>query len=149
MKLSRKRQIFTWRLADLIHWARQQGYEVACNEVSRGRQQADWNANHCSVYVQKRRCKQRRAAPIHHPAKEGYHPFKAIGIRGSLHNKGLAADLLLYEHGTYLTEMDQYEALGLHWEGYTGYYDSEELVFVWGGRFQDGQHVSIAHSGRR
>ena len=149
MKLSRKRQIFTWRLADLIHWARLQGYEVACDEVRRGPQQVDWNVTHCSVRIQKRRCEQRRAGPIHHPATTGFHPFKAIGIRGSLHNNGLAADLLLFHHGAYLIKTDQYEALGLHWESYTGFYDSEELTFVWGGRFQDGGHFSIAHSGRR
>lgn len=149
MKLARKRQVFTQRLAELVVWARRQGYEVALDEVRRGKAQANWNASHCKVRKNGKRCEQRRGAPIHQPHFERWHRFRPIGIRSSLHLNGLASDLLLFQHGAYLTQTEAYESLGGQWEGFSGIYDEEELRFVWGGRFRDGGHFSIAHRGRR
>lgn len=149
MKLARKRQIFTQRLAELVGWARRQGYEAALDEVRRGKAQAAWNAEHCRVRLARGRCELRRGAGIHQPHGKDYHRFRAIGIRTTLHGNGLAGDLLLFLHGKYLKETKDYSTLGKHWEGYSGFYDSEELTFIWGGRFQDGGHFSIAHAGRR
>lgn len=150
MKLSRKRQIFSRRFAELIVWARRKGYEAAIDEVRRGRAQATWNAEHCRVQVSGKRCEGRPGDRIHlQPDNRGRHRFRAIGIRTSLHRRGLAGDLLLYRRGAYLTQSEDYEELGVRWEGFSREYDGEELEFAWGGRFQDGGHFSIVHGGRR
>lgn len=64
------------------------------------------------------------------------------GIKNSLHLIGLAADLLIYDHGTYLTQTDQYQFAGEFWEAL-------DMENAWGGRFGDGNHFSRAYGGRK
>lgn len=68
-------------------------------------------------------------------------------MKGSLHELGLAADILLYKNGVYLTKTEEYEFLGTIWEalGVT-----LGLPLVWGGRFKqaDGNHFSIKFQGK-
>ena len=61
-------------------------------------------------------------------------------IDGSLHYSRLAIDLNLFRDGVYLTETEDYKPLGEFWEGIGG---------SWGGRFQDGNHFSLAHGGMK
>ena len=68
-----------------------------------------------------------------------------VGKETSLHKSSLAVDLLLFkpdENGNmvWLKETKDYEVFGLIWESMGG---------SWGGRFQDGNHFSLAHGGRK
>jgi hypothetical protein len=62
------------------------------------------------------------------------------GIANSLHTIRLAIDLNLFRDGTYLSTTDDHRPLGEWWESIGG---------SWGGRFNDGNHYSLAHDGRR
>jgi len=56
----------------------------------------------------------------------------------SLHYKRLAVDFNLFKDGVYLTTTKDHEPLGEFWEAMGG---------TWGGRFNDGNHYSLAHDG--
>lgn len=58
----------------------------------------------------------------------------------SLHYKRLAIDLNLFKDGKYLRKSSDHLPLGEYWESMGG---------AWGGRFQDGNHYSLEHKGRR
>jgi hypothetical protein len=64
------------------------------------------------------------------------------GIRNSLHTLGLAIDLALFRDGIYLTRSEAYEELGLWWE-------AQNALCNWGGRFGDGNHFSVTWEGRK
>lgn len=68
-------------------------------------------------------------------------------MKGSLHEIGLAADILLYKNGVYLEKTEDYEFLGTKWEALG---ISLGLPLVWGGRFtkHDGNHFSISYAGK-
>lgn len=63
------------------------------------------------------------------------------GIPNSLHRLKLAIDINLFRDGRYLSSSEAHRPLGEWWEKQT----SGDLVFAWGGRFDDGNHYSIAH----
>jgi hypothetical protein len=65
---------------------------------------------------------------------------KGYGRSRSNHKSRLAIDLNLFKDGEYLTETEDHEPLGLKWESMGG---------SWGGRFNDGNHYSLEHEGRR
>ena len=60
------------------------------------------------------------------------------GAARSQHKRRLAIDLLLFKDGKYLTDTKDYAPLGLWWEQQGG---------AWGGRFEDGNHFSLAYQG--
>lgn len=64
------------------------------------------------------------------------------GIRNSLHTVSLAVDLRLFRGEMYLTHSSEYEELGLWWE-------HQDPLCAWGGRFGDGNHFSIQWGGRK
>lgn len=68
-----------------------------------------------------------------------------LGIKNSLHTVRLAIDLNLFKDGEFLTRTEDYRELGEWWEELS----SSDYECVWGGRFQDGNHFSIAHGGRK
>ena len=112
--LREKRVAFTHCLARLIDYAFEQGYEVALDQVKRTAAEAAANA------------------------------AAGTGIANSLHYDGLAADLLLYRAGRYLTDSADYRRLGTYWK-------SLHPLAAWGGDFKkpDGNHFSLEHDGRR
>lgn len=63
------------------------------------------------------------------------------GIRNSLHGQRLAIDLNLFHGDAYLTDSEAHRPFGHYWE-------SLHPLCVWGGRFNDGGHYSMAHDGR-
>jgi len=69
------------------------------------------------------------------------------GIRNSLHQMKLAADLNLFKDGHFLTDSDAYHDAGEWWESLS----TDDYECCWGGRFQkpDGNHFSIGHNGVR
>jgi len=58
----------------------------------------------------------------------------------SLHYSRLAIDLNLFKNGKYLAETEDHKVLGEFWESIGG---------AWGGRFNDGNHYSMEHNGKR
>ncbi|MHC4643955.1 MAG: M15 family metallopeptidase [Planctomycetota bacterium] len=66
-------------------------------------------------------------------AKTGHKP-------NSNHYLRLAIDINLFKDGKYLTKTEDHEQFGLFWELMGG---------SWGGRFNDGNHYSLEHNGRR
>ncbi len=82
---------------------------------------------------------------------QGYQPRLAfvlrcedcpVGRAQSLHKSKLAADIDLFKDGQYLTETEDHRQFGEFWEA-MGVHHS------WGGHFDDGNHYSLTHDGRR
>jgi len=61
-------------------------------------------------------------------------------MKGSLHYERLAIDLNLFVLGEYKSDTESYRPLGEYWESIGG---------AWGGRFNDGNHFSLAYGGRK
>ena len=129
MRLGQKQELFSRLLPLLIDHANDLGFEVRLKELLRGEVQAEWNANHCAVCGAN--------VSMHGPQ----HDFTAIGIANSLHCQGLAIDLVLFRDGRPLWASERYQKLGEFWE-------SQNPLCAWGGRFNDGGHFSIRHGGR-
>lgn len=66
----------------------------------------------------------------------------ARGSAKSLHPLKIAGDLNLFDGGVYQRSTGAHEALGIFWE-------SLHPLARWGGRFNDGNHYSLEHRGRR
>lgn len=62
------------------------------------------------------------------------------GSAVSLHKLKLAADLNLFKDGKYLSTTEDHTELGEMWESMGG---------TWGGRWNDGNHYSLEHEGRK
>jgi hypothetical protein len=84
--LGETQRIFTWKIAQLILWAYESGFELTFGEAYRTPEQAILNA------------------------------AKGIGIMNSLHTKRLAVDLNLFIDGVYQTSTEAYRPLGVKWE---------------------------------
>lgn len=65
-----------------------------------------------------------------------------IGRKHSLHKSKLAIDINLFKDGSYLSSTEDHRELGEWWE-------KQHNEFSWGGHFQDGNHYSMKHNGRR
>ncbi|HCN72072.1 MAG TPA: hypothetical protein DIS96_10270 [Pusillimonas sp.] len=65
---------------------------------------------------------------------------KSYSSANSLHKERLAVDFNLFKNGQYLTSTEDHRPLGEYWESIGG---------AWGGRFNDGNHYSIEHGGRK
>ena len=68
------------------------------------------------------------------------YPDCPYGHPDSLHKQRLAVDFNLFIDGKYITSADGHRELGEFWESLGG---------AWGGRFDDGNHYSLEHEGRR
>jgi hypothetical protein len=64
------------------------------------------------------------------------------GIRKSLHTQRLAIDLNLFRDGRYLSSTESHRQLGEWWE-------RQHPLCKWGGHFNDGNHYSLEHEGRK
>ena len=62
----------------------------------------------------------------------------AYGRSVSAHKNRLAVDFNLFKAGIFLSRTEDHEELGLYWESLGG---------TWGGRWQDGNHYSLAYQG--
>lgn len=71
-----------------------------------------------------------------HGEKKGY------SSANSNHKIRLAIDLNLFKDGEYLTKTSDHQALGEYWE-------AMHEACRWGGRFDDGNHYSFEHWGRK
>ena len=66
----------------------------------------------------------------------------AYGNKYSCHKSRLAIDLNLFKGGEYLTTTEAHRTLGDWWE-------QQHESACWGGRFNDGNHYSMEHNGRK
>lgn len=90
MSLSKQQQIFVRKVAQLIVWANNKGYELTFGDAYRSQEQANKNA------------------------------AMGIGISNSLHCKRLAIDFNLFKDGVYLSDTEDYIELGVFWESIGG-----------------------------
>jgi hypothetical protein len=67
---------------------------------------------------------------------------KGYGAAFSMHKDKCAADLNLFRDGKFLTETEDHLESGRKWE-------SRHPLCCWGGRFNDGNHYSLTHQGRK
>lgn len=67
---------------------------------------------------------------------------KGYGRSKSNHKVRLAIDINLFKDGEYLTRTIDHAPIGEYWE-------SLHEDCTWGGRFNDGNHYSFVHNGRR
>lgn len=65
---------------------------------------------------------------------------QGIGKENSLHRERLAVDFNLFKNGKLLSKTEDHRELGEFWESVGG---------AWGGRFNDGNHYSLEHEGRK
>ena len=65
---------------------------------------------------------------------------KSYSSANSLHKSRLAVDFNLFKDGQFLTSTEAHRPLGEYWESLGG---------TWGGRFNDGNHYSLEHQGRK
>ena len=65
---------------------------------------------------------------------------KSYSSANSLHKSRLAVDFNLFKDGQFLTTTEAHRPLGEYWESLGG---------TWGGRFNDGNHYSLEHRGRK
>lgn len=117
MKLIEARMEFTDCLGKLYGFAQDAGIQLIQCEGLRTPMQAEWNATHCSVKISGTRCEKAIDDPIHH-----LHQFHPIGIRGSLHQLGLAQDVLAMKQqpsGLWAIDSDErpYLTLAKFWKG--------------------------------
>lgn len=71
---------------------------------------------------------------------EHYGNKKSYGARWSLHKMRMAVDFNVFKNGALLKTGEQFADLGEYWESIGG---------SWGGRFNDGNHFSLSHDGRK
>jgi len=137
--LGRKQSLFAaLQPLAILHARAELDLELRLFEFQRDEQVARWNAEHC------RRCRQAKGHAAHRAHTRGGHKFRAIGIVRSLHRIRLAGDYGLFNAaGEYLTQTPQYQGLGEYWESL------RPPLTCWGGRFSDGNHLSIRHQGRK
>lgn len=64
------------------------------------------------------------------------------GISNSLHIDRLAIDLNLFKNGVFLTSTEDHREFGEWWE-------QQHPLCRWGGRFNDGNHYSLEHNGKK
>lgn len=65
---------------------------------------------------------------------------KSYSSANSLHKSRLAVDFNLFKDGKFLATTEDHKILGEYWESLGG---------AWGGRFNDGNHYSLEHNGRK
>lgn len=65
---------------------------------------------------------------------------KGYGKANSNHKIRLAIDFNLFKDGNFLSSTEAHRPLGEFWESIGG---------SWGGRFNDGNHYSLEHEGRK
>lgn len=76
------------------------------------------------------------------PEVAAYYADLGIGIRSSLHTVKLAVDLNLFKDGVWLRDTEAHRPFGEWWE-------KQHELARWGGRFNDGNHYSLEHEGRK
>ena len=113
MGLNTKQARFTYKIAQLIVWANEElGVELIGKELLRSKEQAEINA------------------------------AKGVGIKNSVHRKGLALDMYVFKNGKLLWSGEDYKLIADKWK-------TMDPDARWGGNFRrrDVYHYSFMHNG--
>lgn len=137
MTTSEKQRLFVKLFNEWLTWALSQGYEFTWGEAFRSDEQAEINAIGEMGRETVAQLVQRVFPSL---AKAIRNNGKANGIRSSAHGQRLAIDLNLFIDGVYQTTTEAWKPLGEKWE-------SLHPLCRWGGRFGDGNHLSLEHNG--
>jgi len=120
MQLGDKQKLFMRLLPRLIDYAHEQGYEITIGDGYRdSRAFGDFGERMVTA-----------------DGKSVY------GRKWSNHKQRLAIDLNLFKDGSYLTTTSDHRKLGEYWE-------SMDELCRWGGHYDDGNHYSLEHDGRK
>jgi hypothetical protein len=139
--LGLKQELFVELKAKLIEYILSLGYKLRPGESLRSDEQSMINAmgfdgrtELCNYLEQN--------AKYHGLALSIANNGKANGILMSNHRIGLAEDFNLFKNGNYLTKTEDWKIIGEWWE-------KLHPLCRWGGRFNDGNHFSLEHEGRK
>lgn len=142
MTLGQKQRLFGRYLSKLLIWLLEHKYEFAFGEVKRSNEQAEINAIGTDGRAKLVDYLRREPTGLFLRLADCIADNTGSGIRNSLHELLLAADISLFVNGVYLEQSESYRAAGEYWE-------SLDPLCVWGGRFNDGNHFSMTHEGRK
>lgn len=77
------------------------------------------------------------------PARNGVFFEDGLHMADSLHYQRLAIDVNLFVNGEYITDSENFV-----WVDLGGFWESLDPQCAWGGRFKDGNHLSIRYKGK-
>lgn len=137
MTLGEKQKLFVRCFAQWLPWALSKGYEFSFGEAKRSDEQAEINSIGQMGRETVAQLVQRIFPGLSSALRNN---GKANGIRRTAHGNQLALDLNAFKNGVYLTKTEDWKELGEHWE-------SLHPLCRWGGRFGDGNHLSVEHDG--
>lgn len=137
MTLGEKQRLFVQLYRQWLTWALDQGYELTFGEAYRSDEQAEINVIGQDGRETVAKLVQRVFPGLASAIRNN---GKANGIRRTAHGNKLALDQNLFINGVYQTTTEAWRPLGEKWE-------SLHPLCRWGGRFGDGNHISIEHDG--
>lgn len=137
MSIGDKQRLFFNLFVQWSIWAIDQGYEFTWGEAFRTDEQAEINA---IGYSGRENLARLIGLIFPELAKKIRNNEKNKGIRNTLHEKRLALDLNAFKDGVYLTKTEDWKELGEYWE-------KLHPLCRWGGRWGDGNHLSLEHDG--
>ena len=139
LTLGQKQRIFAGLVGRLLVKIYESGYSCSLGEATRSDEQAVINS-----YGEDKRGQLAQDLASKYPALS-----LAIanngggnGILLSLHRDKLAIDLNLFNGLSYLPSTEDHKPFGEWWE-------QQHELCRWGGRFNDGNHYSMEHQGRK
>lgn len=137
MTLGEKQRLFVRLYSQWLSWALENGYEFTEGESFRSDEQSEINAIGQDGREKVARLVQGEFPRLSLTLRNN---GKNNGIRFSAHGNKLAKDMNLFINGVYQTSTEAWRPLGEKWE-------SLHSLCRWGGRFGDGNHISIEHDG--
>lgn len=141
--------LYTW-CTKLVPYAWEHGFQLTWGEAKRSDEQAEINA---IGSVGRARVAQIVSSSFSRLAVALLNNGKNGGIRGSLHELGLAVDTNLFRNGVYLGQSEDHAPLGAYWK-------TLHPLARWGGDFTkvvdgrtepnpDGNHYSFEWEGKK
>lgn len=137
LSLGEKQRLFVHLFGQWLSFVYSRGYEVTWGEAFRSDEQAEINAIGSAGRTKVAALVQGSFPAL---AQKLLNNGKNNGIRASAHQNKLALDLNLFKDGEYLSLSEQWSEVGTYWE-------SLHPLCRWGGRWGDGNHLSLEHNG--
>lgn len=138
MTLGQKQRLFSQLIGLFILEAYRRGYQLSFGEARRSDEQAEINAMGPGGRANLVDFIKLKFPVLADKIKNN----TGSGIRFTLHELGLAMDFNLFKDGQYLSETEDWRELGEWWE-------QQHSLCRWGGRFNDGNHLSLEHEGKK